>query len=157
MGRRSRSARSDRLVGSVYRLWGSWLLKHKKLDEQGSAPVEMTFAIILLMLLTLGVIQVAFTLYARNVVMASAHEGARAALERGRTQSEAAAIVREVVARATGRLIEDLTVDVAVRGSADRRFVSVRVRGLVTDFGPVPVPIALSSTATAHIDEARRR
>jgi len=157
MGGRSRSARSDRLVGTVYRVWSGWLLKHKEFGERGAAPVEMTFAIILLMILTLGVIQVAFTLYARNVVMASTHEGARAALERGRTQAEAASIAHEVVARATGRLIEDLTVDVAVRGSGDRRFVSVRVRGLVTDFGPVPVPIALSSTATAQIDEARRR
>jgi Flp pilus assembly protein TadG len=116
----------------------------------------MTFAIILLMTLMLGVVQVAFALYARNVVAASAHEGARAAVERGRTPSEAAAIARDVVARSTGRLIDDLTVDVAASRSADSRLITVRVRGLVTDFGPVPLPFPLSSTATAQTDEARR-
>ena len=134
-----------------------WLLKLARSSERGAAPVEMTFAIILLMTLTLGVVQVAFALYARNVVAASAHEGARAALERGRTPSEAEAIVRHVVSSATGRLIEDLTIDIVTKESDSRRFITVRVRGVVTDFGPVPIPIPLSSTATAQIDETRRR
>jgi hypothetical protein len=157
LGRRARSVGGDRLFCAVYRLRNGWLLKHKWSEDRGAAPVEMTFAIILLMTLTLGVIQVAFTLYARNVVAASAHEAARAALERGRSESEAASIAREVVTRATGRLVDDLTVNVATRGPANRRFVSVRVRGVVTDFGPVPLPIHLSSTATAQIDEVRRK
>lgn len=133
------------------------LLRVNWAEQRGAAPVEMTFAIILLMTLMLGVVQVAFALYARNVVAASAHEGARAALERGRSPSEAAGIAKDVVARATGRLIDDLTVDVAAYTSADSRMITVRVRGLVTDFGPVPLPIPLSSTATVQTDEARRR
>lgn len=138
-------------------MWRSRLLKLNCSDERGAAPVEMTFAIILLMTLMLGVVQVAFALYARNVVAASAHEGARAAVERGRSPAEAAAIAKDVVGRATGRLIDDLTVDVATNRSAGNRTITVRVRGLITDFGPVPLPIPLSSTATAQMDEAPRR
>ncbi|MCA1617061.1 MAG: pilus assembly protein [Acidobacteria bacterium] len=122
-------------------------------NERGAAPVEMTFAIILLMMLSLGVVQVAFTLYSRNIVAASAHEGARAALERGRTNAEAESIVRDVIARATGRLVKDLSVDIATTKSTTGRSIIVRVRGLMSDFGPVPIPIPLSSTATAHLDE----
>ncbi len=157
MGGCARPARNDRLVGTLYRMWSGWLLKHPTLGERGAAPAEMTFAIVLLMTLALGVMQVAFALYARNVIAASAHEGARAALERGRTRAEAASIARAVVSRATGRLIEDLAVDVAAVGTAQRRTVIVRVKGIVTDFGPVPLPIVLSSTATAHMDEALRK
>lgn len=126
-------------------------------DERGAAPVEMTFAIVLLMTLALGVVQVALTLYARNVLIASAHEGARAALERGRTSSEASAIVRDVVTRATGRLIDGLSVEVARSGAGTRRVVSVRVKGIVRDLGPVPLPVPLSSSATAQTDEVQRR
>lgn len=128
-----------------------------RLDERGAAPLEMIFAIIFLMTLSLGVTQVAFTLYARNVVAASAHEGARAALERGRTNAEADTIVRDVVAQATGRLIKELDVQVATGRLGARRFVTVRVEGVVTEFGPVPIPFPLSSTATAQIDESGRR
>jgi hypothetical protein len=117
----------------------------------------MTFAIVLLMLLTLGVIQVAFALYARNVVASSAHEGARAAVERGRDLEEARSIAMDVVERSTGRLVDDLEVDVATHELLGRRYVTVRVRGLVTDLGPVPIPIPLSSTATVQLDESRRR
>jgi Flp pilus assembly protein TadG len=128
-----------------------------RIDERGAAPVEMIFAIVFLMVLSLGVIEVAFALYARNVVAASAHEGARAAVERGRTDAEAEQIAREVVAKSTGRLIHDLSVDIVTRRLPGRRFITVRVRGVMTEFGPVPIPIPLSSTATAQIDEVRRR
>jgi Flp pilus assembly protein TadG len=116
--------------------------------------VEMTFAIVLLMLLTLGVIQVALTLYARNVVAASAHEGARMAIERGRTPEEAAVIARDVVARSTGRLVEKLSVDVSTVQRAGVRLITVRVRGMLRNLGPVPMPIPLSSVAHAEMDEA---
>jgi hypothetical protein len=129
----------------------------KSESEGGAAPVEVTFAILLLMMLTLGVIQVAFALYAKNVVASSAHEGARAAIERGRSPGESAAIVRDIVARATGRLVEDLEVDVSTRRLASRRIVTVHVYGVITDFGPIPLPIPLSSRASAQVDEAQRR
>jgi hypothetical protein len=102
------------------------------------------------MLLALGVIQVALVLYARNVVAASAHEGARAAIERGTSQDDAAVIAREVVRSATGTLVDDLAVDVDARRRGDELTVVVRVSGVVTDLGPLPIPIPLSSLATAR-------
>jgi hypothetical protein len=156
LGSSARPTGDDRLFCAIHGMRRSRLLRFNWADQRGAAPVEMTFAIILLMTLMLGVVQVAFALYARNVVAASAHEGARAAAERGRSPAEAAAIAKDVVGRATGRLIDDLTVDVATGRTARTKTITVRVRGLVTDFGPVPLPIPLSSTATAQLDEASR-
>ena len=118
--------------------------------EKGAAPIEATFAIVLLMLLALGVIQVALVLYARNIVAASAHEGARTAIERGSTEADAAVIARDVVRRATGALVDDLDIDVDSIQRGDELTVVVRVSGVVTDLGPLPIPIPLSSLATAQ-------
>lgn len=115
----------------------------------------MTFAIILLMTLTLGVAQVAFVLYARNVIASSAHEGARAAVERGRSDLEAEAVAREVVSRSAGGLIEHLTVDIATTGTHIRRRVTVSVRGVIKELGPIPIAIPVHSIASAELDETR--
>ena len=125
-------------------------------DDRGSAPVETTFAILFLMLLALGVIQVALSLYARNVVTASAHEGARAAIERGRNEADAAAIARDIVRQASGNLVDDLTVDVATSRRGGDLEVTVSVGGVVTGLGPLPFPIPLSARATAHADALER-
>lgn len=112
-------------------------------------PVESTFAIILLMMLSLGVIQVALSLYARNIVMSSAHEGARAAIERGTDEATATAIARDTVRRATGSLVGDLGVQVRSIRRSGELHVTVAVDGVVSDLGPLPFPIRLSARATA--------
>lgn len=121
-------------------------------DERGAAPLEATFAIVLLMFLALGVIQVGFVLYARNVVAASAHEGARAAIERGTSRDDAAAIAQDVVKRAAGGLVDGLEVVVGADERGDELTVVVQVSGIVTDLGPIPFPVPLSSRATASTD-----
>lgn len=118
-------------------------------NQRGAVPVESTFAIVLLMLLSLGVIQVALALYARNIVMSSAHEGARAAIERGTDEATAAAIARHTVRQATGSLVDDLDVDVNAVTRSGELHVTVVVAGIVSDLGPVPFPITLTSKATA--------
>ena len=118
-------------------------------DQGGAAAIEVTFAILFLMMLSLGVIQVALTLYARNVVAASAHEGARAALERGRDQADAALIARDVVRSATGRLVSDLDVGLTSRRVGNEVAVTVVVTGLVDQLGPLPVPIPVRAVATS--------
>jgi Flp pilus assembly protein TadG len=121
------------------------LEKHPQL---GSAAVESVFSIALLMLMVLGVVEIAFTLYARNVVAASAHEGARAAIERGRTDAEARAVAEDTVRQSAGGLIDDLAVGVDTRADGDRSVVSVVVTGTVRPFGPVPLPVRLRSQST---------
>jgi Flp pilus assembly protein TadG len=114
-------------------------------DERGSAPLESIFAIVMLVVLTLGAVQVAFALYARNVVMSAAHEGARAVVERGAISEDAQAVAFAVVERSAGGLVDGLRVDVTTSGSA----VRVHVRATTAPFGPVPVALPLGATATS--------
>jgi Flp pilus assembly protein TadG len=117
--------------------------------ERGSAPVETIFAIVFLMLLVLGVMQVSFALYARNVVASSAHEGARAAIELGRDPASARAVARSVVVRSAGGLVRSLDVETAVGESSHGTVVRVLVSGSLAPFGPFPVSIPFTTTAHA--------
>jgi Flp pilus assembly protein TadG len=118
-------------------------------QQRGSSTVEAVFSIIFLVLLVLGAIEVSLALYARNVVMTSAHEGARAAVELGTDPASAATIARSTIMRAAGGLVTDLEVTVLTERSDGFRRVRVAVVGRIPPFGPVPVPIPLSATATA--------
>lgn len=121
-------------------------------DQSGSAAVESVFSIVILVFLVLAVVEVAFSLYARNVVAASAHEGARAAVERGRSAAEAQAIAVDTVRAAAGGLVDRLGVDVATQSIGTRSIVSVVVTGRVKPFGPVPVPLGLRAEASAGVE-----
>jgi Flp pilus assembly protein TadG len=125
-------------------------------NQRGSAPLEAIFSIALLLVLVFGLIQVAFVLYGRNVVMSSAHEGARAAVELGGSTAEAAAVATSTVRSATGDLVEGLDVDVAVTRTEERAVVSVSVSGSLDAFGPVPVTVPVSVSATSVRDETLR-
>ncbi|HEY7875371.1 MAG TPA: TadE family protein [Actinomycetota bacterium] len=118
------------------------------MNERGSAVVETVMAAVILMVLVLGAIEVAFALYARNVVAAAAHDGARAAVELGRGRSDAEAVARAVAGRAAGGLLDDLRVTTSVRRLGTSALVRVRVEGRLDAFGPVPLPMTLTSTAT---------
>lgn len=117
-------------------------------SQRGSAVVESIFAILILLILVLGAIEIAFALYARNVVAAAAHEGARAGIELGRDPADAAAIAKSTVDHSAGGLVRDLTVRTEAARFGPRSSVTVRVTGVVRSFGPVPLPIPLSSTAS---------
>jgi hypothetical protein len=125
-------------------------------DQRGSAPLEAIFSIALLLLLVFGLIQVAFVLYGRNVVMSSAHEGARAAVELGGSTSDAAALAERTVRSASGHLVEGLDVDVGVAHTDERAVVSVTVRGSLDAFGPVPIAVPVAVSATSVRDESLR-
>jgi Flp pilus assembly protein TadG len=118
-------------------------------DEEGSAPVELTFAIVVLMLLSLGVIQVGLTLYARNVVLSAAHEGARAAVELDRGTSDASEAARRLVERAAGGVVDDLQVSTSTIEAGNRLVTRGMVSGLLDVPGPIPVSIPVRTTATA--------
>jgi hypothetical protein len=118
--------------------------------EEGSAPVEATFAMVLLMVFALGVMQVALVLYGRNVLAASAHEGARAAVELGRGPSDAIEVAEKTVRIAAGGLVDHLEVSVTVsHGVRGRTATRVQVAGVLSALGPVPLPIPVSVAATA--------
>lgn len=118
-------------------------------SERGSAPVESSFAIVILMLLVLGVMEIALALYGRNVLISSAHEAARAAVERGRDSHEAEAIARRTIKSAAGGLVDDLEVWVVERRLGATSIIRVSVSAVVNSFGPVPLPMPVSTDATA--------
>jgi hypothetical protein len=103
-----------------------------------------------------GLIQVAFVLYGRNVVISSAHEGARAAVEIGRDATDAAVVAESTVRGAAGGLVDNLDVDVSITHSGERAIVSVSVSGSLDAFGPVPVSIPVDVSATSVKDETLR-
>ena len=126
--------------------------KHRLLTrggERGSAPLEAIFAIVFLLLLVLGTLQVALALYARNVVASSAHDGARAAVELGRDPSSAERVARAVILRSAGGLVDDLDVAAGMIDSVESETVRVVVRGTLTPLGPIPVSIPFVTTARA--------
>lgn len=127
-------------------------------DEHGSAVVESVFAIFLLLFLALGTIQLALTLYARNVVQAAVHDGSRAVVEIGGQGPDADAIVREVIGRSAGGLVDQLKVETSIERTADRLFVHVRAGGSLTAPGPVPIelPITIDSTSSRELIDVGR-
>jgi Flp pilus assembly protein TadG len=121
----------------------------REIGDDGSAVVESVFGILLVMTLVLGVVQVALGLYARNVVAAAAHEGARAAIELGGTEEDASFIARRTVESSAGGVTRDLTVE-AVSGRIEGRIaVRVRVEAILEPFGPIPVSFPVTSSATS--------
>ena len=117
--------------------------------ERGSALVESIFAIVFLMVLTLGVTQLALTLYGRNVVIASAHEGARAATELGRSQREAEEIALRTTRSATGSLVDDLEIEVLSEPAGEDALITVRLTGRLAAVGPVPISIPVEAQASS--------
>jgi Flp pilus assembly protein TadG len=70
-------------------------------DERGSAVVEFVLVSLLIVMLLLAVLQVAVYVHVRNVVTASAQEGARYAANADVDSTAGAGRTVEVVARAT--------------------------------------------------------
>jgi len=117
-------------------------------SERGSAPLETVFAIAFLLLLVLGAIEVVWALYGRNVLMSSAHEGARAALELGRSSSDAVTIATRSIEQSAGALVDELDVGVSTETLDGRSTVRVEVSGVLAPWGPVPMPLPVKTAAT---------
>lgn len=116
-------------------------------EERGSSTLESVFAIVLLMLLALGTMQVSFLLYARNVVRSSAHEAARVAIERGADDSEARTTAVRMVEGAVGGMVGDVHSHLERDHSMGRRSVVVVVRTVIRPAGPIPIQVPIRSTA----------
>lgn len=137
-------------------MWKRRLLKMSSNSERGSAVVESVAAISFILLLVLGTVQVALTLYARNIVMSAVHDGARSAVEIGGTETDAAAVASASIARSTGTLVENLRVDARTRIVSDRYLVRVVATGLLDAPGPVPLklPIAFNASTSREVFDA---
>jgi hypothetical protein len=117
--------------------------------EVGSAAIETTFALLISLVLVLGTIEVALALYARNVVLSAAHEGARAAVEVGSHPGTASSAAERTVRRAAGRLISELDIRVSLRELPQSRAAVVRISAIVVPPGPVPFPFQVDALGRA--------
>jgi len=123
--------------------------------EAGNSTVEFTLVSVLVVTLFLLVLQVGFVLHTRNVLVASAQEGARYGANADRGPAEASMRTREVIATAlSGSVAGRMDYDAAevVRDGVLTMEVTVR--------GPLPFvflpagPLAL--TVQGHALEERR-
>jgi Flp pilus assembly protein TadG len=71
-------------------------------SDAGSAVVEFTLVSVLLVSLFLGVLQLAFSLHVRNVLVSAAQEGARYAANADRTEHDGVLRTRQAIADALG-------------------------------------------------------
>ena len=108
------------------------------------------------MVLAMGVVQVVMLLYARNMVAASAHEGARAAVELGRGPRSADEIARATIRDSTGELLDDVVVDVTVQARGTRSVVVVDVSGRLSYPGLLPFSPSLTARASASQETPAR-
>lgn len=123
--------------------------------DRGSSTVEFSLVSVLLVGLFLAVLQLGFVLHTRNVLVASAQEGARYGANADRGPADAQARTREVVATAlSGTVAGRMRYEAqeVVRGGVVTVEVTVR--------GPLPLVFLpagpLSLTVRGHaLEEAR--
>jgi Flp pilus assembly protein TadG len=126
--------------------------RHRLLNtnsESGSAPLDFVFGALFVSFLVLAVIELAFSLYGRNVLASSAHEAARAAIELGGSGADGRAIAHETVERAAGGLVSDYEVQLSSERTERRVAVRVRVIGTLDPPGPISIGIPVDLSATA--------
>ena len=120
-------------------------------DDDGSSPVEFVLVGALLTALTLGILQLAFATYVRNVVHDAAVEGAHFAALADTTLDEGRARTEAVISRAVG---SDYAGDVAIGEdeSLGHPSVMVRVRTTLPVLGLLGVPYGLEVEARAPVE-----
>lgn len=102
--------------------------------DQGAAVVDFIFVSVLVVVLFLLVLQVGLILHVRNVLVASAAEGARYGANADRTPEEGVVRTRSVVADALSRTIADRLTYTASETTIDGAPVVE-----ITVSGPLPV------------------
>lgn len=125
-------------------------------NERGSALIGSVAATVLILTLTLGVIQIVFTLYARNVIHASAYEGVRVAIELGASDGAAVDAASDFVTKSAGRLIDDLQVTVGRQETGGRVLVVLIASGSIRPVGLLPVHLPVRVIARSLVPEVPR-
>ncbi|MFG1921219.1 TadE/TadG family type IV pilus assembly protein [Cryptosporangium sp. NPDC048952] len=126
-------------------------------DDRGSAVVEFALVSVVLLLLLLGVLQVAVYLYVRNIVAACAAEGARFAANADVDVGQGAARAEEVLRRGAGAGVAERVRCVGRDefGDGGLRLAGVECSGALPVFF-APLGDALPLHVTAHAVEESR-
>ena len=122
--------------------------------ERGAAVVDFVLALVVLIPLFLGILQVALVMQVRNTLAAAASEGARYAATADRDGADGVAVTREQIDDAiAGRFAEHVTArTVSVDGAPG---IEVRVRARVPALGLGGPAIELSVAGRAVEEPSR--
>lgn len=123
-------------------------LRLRSVDERGTAIVEFLGVALLTVAALMVLMQMAMLVWARNVTVNAADEGARTAAEIGRPLSEGAERTRSVLHDGLGRRAASFTIGAAQDGDA----VVVRVSGVAPHIVPFLPEFVVSAEARA-LDE----
>ncbi|WP_454115193.1 TadE/TadG family type IV pilus assembly protein [Microbacterium lacticum] len=117
-------------------------------DDTGSAPVEFILVGLLLSVLTLGVLQLALTVYVRNVVHDAAVEGAYHGALADTGPADGAARTERLIATAVGGALDAEVSAGAVEGAGGSE-VQVTVVATFPLIGLLGIPAGMEVTAHA--------
>lgn len=120
-------------------------------DDRGSSPVDFVLVGALLTALTLGVLQLGFAVYVRNVVHDAAVEGAHYAALADTGLAEGAERTRGAIARAVGDSL-DAEISVTESERLGHPTAAVTVRTTLPIIGLIGVPYALEVNAHAPME-----
>lgn len=119
-------------------------------SDAGSAVVELVLLTPLLMILLLTVIQFALWQHARQVLLAAAQEGARAARAQGGTAQDGRARALDYIHQLGPDLVSSPAVD--VNRGVD--VVTVRIHGQAVNIVP-GLPLVVSATSAGPVERFR--
>ena len=117
--------------------------------ERGATMVELLAVGLLVVTALLTVAQLATWVWARNVAVNAAHEGARTAAEAGRAPREGADRTRELLRDGLGRGAASFH----VRAAGDGQVVEVTASGRAPALVPFLPPLEVTARATAFDED----
>ena len=126
------------------------VLRRRAAGQRGSAAVELVLLTPLLMILVLVVVQLALWQHARQVLLAAAQEGARAARAQGGTAEEGRARALDYIEQ----IGPDLVSSPAVEVNRSLDIVSVQVRGQAVNIVP-GLPLRVTATSAGPVERFR--
>jgi hypothetical protein len=113
----------------------------------GQALVESALVFPMLILLSLGVLQVMLYAHARDVVASAAQEGARLAAEDGRGMDEGVKRAQDLVSAGLGTSVDPVHVEISVTPQA----VDLQIDSELRPILPLPVDGGLPVHAEARV------
>ena len=117
------------------------------------ALVEVALVLPVMVMLSLGSVQVVLYAHAPDVLIAAVQEGARLGAEDGRTAAEGSDRARALVAAGLGTSLDDLQ----LHSAADGEVVGLQADAWLRPMVPLPITVGLPLHAEAWVARERFR
>ena len=115
------------------------------------ALVESALVLPVVLLLSLGLVQVVLYVHAHDVLVAAVQDGARLAAEQGRAPEEGTTRTRDLVVAGLGHSVEPLV----VRASIDNQLVTIDASGALRPILPLVSDLSLRAVGRASRERFR--